>query len=546
MPDDPNRNLDEQLSAWARKRRDEAGAPFELHPATRKLLQDEVARTFPKKPDKPEAHTAGWLKLFGPRLAFACVLCVALVSVVGLLMPSLAKSKSKGRHIALVRQQEKDMSADSERRDAPAQTAPNSSGTRAVEPHFLHLGDETGKSSVAESQPPAAPSLAENKSLAPEVKMKAEVKEVRVKAMPATPVEERLLSEKSREMTLTDKPKEPLPTGVAAPARESYNEKESNQALLRQRYEVAPAQASAVTSAPNAFAKDLKTPGASAAPSVAAPQAALDGANIGQRAGSLGGRGFAGGTASDTAPGVNLAFNRPQNRAKSDDPSLALTWQAARQDTSRIVSLGAQREIDRLGTSDLFYAAIPPGQAPQRYAQVREYRINLNSPPMPDVLSSFQFMQNGRQIRVVDADDSIYNGTIEQPPTGETARRHVAALAASQELKKNIEPDTKRIESVGATATAETLASQNVFFRVSGTNRTLNQLVVFEGNLLATTNQANEIVVGAKLATDQSAAAAGRQNLSQKVQQTQSGMIRGQATIGPSSRIEINAAPVSE
>src|SRR5262245_45898046 len=103
MPDDPNRPLDEQLTAWARKRRDELGTPFELPPATRKLLQDEVARTFPKQTDEPAAaRAAGW-RMFWPRFALAGGLCVVLVAIVGMLVPSLAKSKAKGQHIALVR-----------------------------------------------------------------------------------------------------------------------------------------------------------------------------------------------------------------------------------------------------------------------------------------------------------------------------------------------------------------------------------------------------------------------------------------------------------
>src|SRR2546426_2167533 len=107
MPDEPNRNVEEQLSAWARKRRDEAGAPFELHPVTRKLLQDEVARTFPKKSDEPaEAAVGGW-KMFWPRFALAGSLCLAMVFLAGLLLPGLARSKSKAQQIALVRQREK-------------------------------------------------------------------------------------------------------------------------------------------------------------------------------------------------------------------------------------------------------------------------------------------------------------------------------------------------------------------------------------------------------------------------------------------------------
>ena len=107
MPDDPNRNVGEQLAAWARKRRDEAGAPFELHSATRKMLQAEVARNLPKKSDKPAPEPAGWSKMFWPRFALAGGLCVVLVAVVGILLPGLAKSKSKAQHLASVRQQER-------------------------------------------------------------------------------------------------------------------------------------------------------------------------------------------------------------------------------------------------------------------------------------------------------------------------------------------------------------------------------------------------------------------------------------------------------
>ena len=143
MPDEPNRSLKEQLTAWARKRREEAGAPFELHPVTRKMLQDEVARTFPKKSDEPAAGPAGWWKMFWPRFALAGSICVALVGVVGILLPDLAKSKSKGQQIALVRQQEKALSADSERRDASSQVVPGR--RRAVEAPVDTLATTTPK-----------------------------------------------------------------------------------------------------------------------------------------------------------------------------------------------------------------------------------------------------------------------------------------------------------------------------------------------------------------------------------------------------------------
>jgi len=545
MPDDPNRNVGEQLAAWARKRRDEAGAPFELHPATRKMLQAEVARNLPKKSDKPAPEPGGWSKMFWPRFALAGGLCVVLVAVVGILLPGLAKSKSKAQHLASVRQQKRALSADSGRRDAPAQIPPNIGGNRPGEAPVRHLADEAGKSAVAELQPPAAPSLAENKPPAQEVKVKAELKDVRLKAGQPDAVEERALSEKSRQGILSDKAKEPTPAGTAAPAREFYAEKE--QALMRQRYALGPEQTGGVTSATNALADEQKIPATSRTPPAPAPQVAWNGANVGQRVGSGGGRGFAGGTATNPAPRANLVLRSPQNGAKADDRSLALA-RSSGVSTANVKSMPEQRETDRFGTGIVngYNTAGHPASSPQRFAQMREYRTNFNSPPMPNVLSSFQLEQNGRLIRVVDADGSIYDGAIEQRPTEEAARGGIAVQTAATELKKNIEPEAKRVEGLAAASAGEIAALQNVFFRVVGTNRTLNQLVVFEGNFLARTNQANEIVLGAKLTADQSATATGRQSLSQKAQQTPNGLIRGQATIGLSNRIEINAAPVSE
>ncbi len=45
MAHEPQRDLEQHLLAYQRRRREQAGAPLELHPATRKMLQSEVART---------------------------------------------------------------------------------------------------------------------------------------------------------------------------------------------------------------------------------------------------------------------------------------------------------------------------------------------------------------------------------------------------------------------------------------------------------------------------------------------------------------------
>src|SRR5437867_12767608 len=88
MPSDPDNNrMDEALKVFAKKRRDDAGAPFELHPATRNLLQGEVARTYAK----PDADQRSWLQMvamFWPRLAFAAAVVAVLGVVCWVSFPS--------------------------------------------------------------------------------------------------------------------------------------------------------------------------------------------------------------------------------------------------------------------------------------------------------------------------------------------------------------------------------------------------------------------------------------------------------------------------
>src|SRR5215469_12139742 len=52
---EPERKIEKWLKAYAKKRRAQAGEPFNLHPATRRLLQSEVARDKPKPEDDDES-----------------------------------------------------------------------------------------------------------------------------------------------------------------------------------------------------------------------------------------------------------------------------------------------------------------------------------------------------------------------------------------------------------------------------------------------------------------------------------------------------------
>ena len=83
MATEPQRDIEKDLAAYASKRREEAGAPPPLHPATRKLLQGEAARVWSAKKSAPGFWAAllagGW-----PRLAIglSTILVLGLAAVV--------------------------------------------------------------------------------------------------------------------------------------------------------------------------------------------------------------------------------------------------------------------------------------------------------------------------------------------------------------------------------------------------------------------------------------------------------------------------------
>jgi hypothetical protein len=97
-------------------------------------------------------------------------------------------------------------------------------------------------------------------------------------------------------------------------------------------------------------------------------------------------------------------------------------------------------------------------QPRQRFVQQdlrAKYRQNLLSPSQPKILQSFELVQNGNEIRLIDSDGSVYEGKITSSNENELAKKAV---------------QTKAEKSLG------------IAFRVSGTNQRLNQIVTFTGN----------------------------------------------------------------
>jgi hypothetical protein len=89
------RDIEKQLRGYAEQRRREAGAPLEMHPATRRLLQDEIRRTH-KKPAEATKKTSLFASWWFRIAAGACVVVLAAA----IFLPALSKSKSRSLRLA--------------------------------------------------------------------------------------------------------------------------------------------------------------------------------------------------------------------------------------------------------------------------------------------------------------------------------------------------------------------------------------------------------------------------------------------------------------
>src|SRR5437868_1136389 len=90
MPEE--RKIEKLLRAVAKRRREQSGEPFQMHPATRNLLQREISQRAKASPPK-ETFLTRIFSLPKPRLVFA-MSALAIVAIgVALLVPALTKNK---------------------------------------------------------------------------------------------------------------------------------------------------------------------------------------------------------------------------------------------------------------------------------------------------------------------------------------------------------------------------------------------------------------------------------------------------------------------
>jgi len=166
------------------------------------------------------------------------------------------------------------------------------------------------------------------------------------------------------------------------------------------------------------------------------------------------------------------------------------------------------------------------------------YRNVSTAAQAAPVLQSFQILQNGDAISIVDRDGSVYRGSVQ---VAEAERNEPATLKPPGGAAA---PPQNRLQAVPSAVNQQPPAVQNYFFRVAGLNRTLKQNVVFSGNV--------EGIPGATTNTTQTFGGSGGSGIAQNNQQISTNQLQwqlsnsrvmGTAVIDHTNQIEINAVP---
>ncbi len=164
-----------------------------------------------------------------------------------------------------------------------------------------------------------------------------------------------------------------------------------------------------------------------------------------------------------------------------------------------------------------------------------QYRANLNSPPLPKVLTNFALDRTGSNVLVVDADGSTYSGNVLPAMAGYGGQLGIAN-------------GTGKSASTAAAVGGEAIPDDNFAFKVSGYNKKLRAKVIFSGSVI--NGAQNGIVAGGAIPQTQSGAQnqtsnTPQQSPAQNAQNAQNVMLNGRVQVGKTTEFQIQAAPAA-
>ncbi len=198
--------------------------------------------------------------------------------------------------------------------------------------------------------------------------------------------------------------------------------------------------------------------------------------------------------------------------------------------TAKDGPIGQVKEFKRESPSmEVFSGAATSGGSANRqmFANAPVKKTDTkNSEAEANVLNNFQLEQNGNQIRIVDNDGSVYEGTLLADARDEGAERRLnAALPRARTSAVDAENNTLQALDY------EKQVRQNFRFAASGTNLSLRQRVTIDGELVAAT-EANKD-------SDQQLKAKAQSEV-----QLSNSRVVGRAVVADGQQVELDAAEV--
>jgi hypothetical protein len=540
MENEPERPIEKLLRQAAQKRRDEAGAPFELHPVNRRLLQGEVARNF-ARPQRERRSFAVALAQLWPRLAGGLALFAVLCLAVWVLLPvpgSNEPEASLARNLpvpeAVPAKEPLPLAT-----PAPTTIAPQPGPGVKTESPMLAYADKVQPS------PATSPGqVALTVSPGPESSAVALLQsQDATKLAPATAP------------SLADQQADAKPQLVASAGTSAQTPAGAANGIVARRYALA-GQPAPSTSSPTG-------PAVPSTVALTPPPANLVMADEpAKRVGDLSQQSLA-------APGVVAERPAQLTSDKSDEAGTPFRSLAA-------VAPANRRSQSPIAADSLSNAAAEASQqakaltVAQRFVQIASEakakdRLADRGAAAHPVLASFQVEQAGTVLRIVDGDGSVYTGSLQ---LAKAAQRLRAAKAETPAPALATRAPAGALELEAALGLdSDRLAEQNYSFRVAGTNQSLQKKVVFTGNLLTATGlilslpSATNLTVGGVLVSGDRRAAlsdganklntgsafGGFQNAPALpgFQPLLHSRISGKLVIGSAKAVEINALPAS-
>jgi hypothetical protein len=471
MPSEPDNKTEELLKAYAKKRREVAGAPLELHPATRRLLQTEVARRYPKSGRESRTWLSALAQLW-PRIGFALSILLALGFVIWMVLPKanplgpLAQTQPKAEPaFSIYGKESKDLPKESD-------TEPPSGRERTL----------------SGAKPMAASGLVTNAiRRAPESKLARGEK-------PAVAYDffDSARDDAIRSNTRSSENSDPAKNSQPALKQQKETLNLELAKSSSDKSGVAPSRGAAPDSVQRLLTLDeketLNRVDLGDARAVKADNGSLNSnskkLNESRIKGELAGT-------SQNVP-TNLSYATTVGLGEAVNHSAQTNSSLIDFDLSHFAVEGYQlTPSGGASTSSLSLAANYADDLSTHAQRFSRFSGNNKRSfarlPSDDqsILTEFEFEQTGNRIRIVDADGSVYEG---QLVANDGARKtgqfgEVGVEAQSETKLKDAQTQRAKSPAPSQPLVEESLSEPGLSFHVSGTSRRLNRTVVIDGRL---------------------------------------------------------------